>query len=123
MSKNYNHRERHSIRTTYYFVKLYGIKVLFMFSKELYVRGEITEQLSQRQDYLSSEGIINAASILYNDDKKKTFKRGSAGKGRGVVRRFVKVLQQFDTTHDLFSMPGIDIVNMLPEEFDKFRNG
>ena len=61
LSKDFRHRERHAIRTTYMFVKQYKEMVRFMFSKALHERGEIIEQLSQRRDFLTSRGIIEAS--------------------------------------------------------------
>jgi hypothetical protein len=121
LSKDFRHRERHAIRTTYYFVKNYNGKVVFMFSKGLSKRGEIIEQLSQRQDFLKSRGVIEAASFLYTDSAKNTFRRGAAGKGKGAARRFVKVIKQFDTTYDLFHLSGDQLIQLLPKEFEKFK--
>lgn len=122
LSGDYRHRERHAVRTTYMFVRNHGDTVQFMFSKPLHQRGEIIEQLSQRQDLLSTEGIIKAAHLLYADTVKKTFKRGAAGKNKGgEARRLVRVLQQFETTYDLFSMTGEKILLLLPSEFNRFK--
>jgi hypothetical protein len=121
LSSNHRHRARHAVRTPYLFAKTYGEKVLFMFGKGLAVRGEIVEQLSQRQNFLNYGGIIEGASILYSDYHRKTFKKGAAGKGAGGIRRFVTVLRQFDKTYDLMAMSGREIVDLLPKEFDKFK--
>lgn len=121
LSRDYNHHPRHSIRTTCMFVARYGRNVTFMFSKGLHERGEIVEQLAARQDFLSCEGIIGAARLLYDDPSRGTFKKGAAGKGGGSVRRFVNVLQQFDVTYDLVSLTAGELIGMLPKEFDRFR--
>ncbi len=121
LSRDYRHHARHAIRTTYQFVRRYGSEVVFMFSQSLEKRGEIVEQLVARQELAAAPGVVQAASILYNDPDRHSFKIGSAGSGRGSVRRFVRVLQQFQLTYDLFSISGKDLVVLLPNEFDRFR--
>ena len=66
--------------------------------------------------------VIEAASRLYYDPTTKSFKRGSASqKRRGNVRRFVNYLQQLELNYDLYSMPGTQLFEMLPEEYEVFR--
>lgn len=121
LSRDYRHHARHAIRTTYYFVQRYGDKVRFMFSKLPSERGEIVEQLAARQELAASAGVIEAAHILYDDPVRQTFKSGAAGRGKGSIIRFVRVLQQFQLTYDLFSLTGSELVGLLPKEFDRFR--
>ena len=122
LSRDYRHHSRHAIRTTWHFVRLYGEKVRFMFSKPPHERGEIIEQLAARQELAASPGVISAANILYDDAERKTFKRGAAGRKAGSIWRFISVLQQFRLTYDLYDISGEDLTELLPPEFDRFRN-
>jgi hypothetical protein len=121
LSRDYRHHSRHALRTTCEFVRQYGSIVQFMFSKSPSERGEIIEQLSARQEIAACPGVIEAASALYDDSTRGTFKRGAAGRGRGSIVRLIKVLQQYQLTYDLYSVTGQQLVDMLPAEFDRFR--
>lgn len=122
LSPDYKHHPRHSVRTTYVFVRDFGPTVQFMFSKALHERGEIVEQLAARQEFASCKGVIECAHDLYSDPHRKTFKRGAASKGKGSIRRFITVLGQFNLTYDIGSLSSQTLMAMLPGEFDRFRN-
>jgi len=122
LSENYNHRPRHAIFTTWQLVNLFGEHARFLLSRELPVRGELIEQLMARQYFLSCEGVIEAASQLYYDPARKTFKKGSAGRtSAGCVYRFVNWLQQLEINYDLFSISCTDLMEIIPKEFERFK--
>jgi len=122
LSENYNHRPRHAIFTTWQLVHRYGEHARFLLSRELPVRGELIEQLMARQYFLSCEGVMHAASQLYYDPERETFKKGSAGRtSPGCVYRFVNWLQQLEVNYDLFSINSQDLIDILPGEFQRFN--
>jgi len=122
LSENYNHRPRHSIYTTWQLVNRYGEDARFLLCKELSVRGELIEQMMARQYFMSCEGVMRAASKLYYDEEKQFFKKGAAArKSAGCVYRFIAFLQQLEMTYDLFSISSEDLINLLPPEFNRFR--
>jgi len=122
LSENYNHRPRHAIFTTWQLVDRYGESSRYLLSRELPVRGELIEQLMARQYFLSCEGIMEAASKLYYDPDRKTFKKGSAGRtSAGCVYRFVNWLQQLEINYDLFSISSDDLISLMPKEFERFK--
>ena len=121
LSRDYRYHSRHALRTTCEYVRQYGEAVQFMFSKSPSERGEIIEQLSARQEIAACPAVVEAASELYNDKDRGTFKKGAAGRGRGSIVRLIKVLQQYQRTYDLYSLTGHQLVRMLPPEFDRFR--
>lgn len=121
LSSNYNHRPRHAVLTTWFLVDRYGETALFLLSKPLHERGDLLEQLAARQYLIGCKGVIEAASRLYYDPGRKTFKRGSAStKRKGNIRRFISYLQQLDLTYDLYTLQGQDIIRMLPDEYTGF---
>lgn len=123
LSKNYNHRPRHSIYMTWQLVSRYGDDVRFMLSKEPSTRGEITEQMMARQEVLSSEGVMKLASFLYFNPETGIFKKGAASRrGAGCVSRYVSWLQQLQVTFDIFSTTKEELEALLPSEFDRFRS-
>ena len=122
MSNKWKHRPRHAVFTTWQLVAQYGEDSRFLLSKELPVRGELIEQLMARQYFFGCEGVIRLASRLYYDEERKTFKVGSAGrKSAGCVYRYVGWLQQLEVNYDLYSMREEHLLEILPAEFDRFR--
>lgn len=83
--------------------------------------GDIVEQLASRQELVTNRGVMQVATMLYVEGPTGEQKRGAGGKGRGSPRRLVSVLQQLDLTWDLFELTGAEIMDMLPQEFDRFR--
>jgi len=121
LSSNYNHQPRHALQTTWLLGERYGETARFLLSKMPDERGELLEQIAARQFFISCRGIIEAANRLYYDPEKKTFKRGSTTQSRkGNIRRFISYLQQLELTYDLYTLPGDEIINMLPQEYSSF---
>ncbi|WP_370298327.1 hypothetical protein, partial [Pontibacterium sp.] len=122
LSQDYKHRPRHSVFTTWQLVEKYDRDSWFLLSKGLHVRGELIEQLMARQYFLSCDGLIRAASQLYFDSDRKTFKRGASGRtSPGCVYRYVNWLKQIEINYDLFSMSADDFLSLMPAEFDRFK--
>jgi hypothetical protein len=82
--------------------------------------GELSEQLGGYQDILGSRTAIDIATRLYLDAGGKPV-RGSAGSGRGSVRRLSMVLRQLALTHDLHHAAPEAVMNILPAEFNRFK--
>tara|TARA_R110002074_G_scaffold365307_1_gene539049 strand:- start:15 stop:725 length:711 start_codon:yes stop_codon:yes gene_type:complete len=121
LSRNFRHRPRHAVLTTWQLVDQYAEESRFLLSKEMPVRGELIEQMMARQDFISRKGVMKAASYLYSDQEKKTFKKGSTGRTTpGCVYRYVTWLNQVDLTYDLFEMTADQIMKILPKEFERF---
>lgn len=122
LSRNYNHRPRHAVYTTWMLVNQYGETALFLLSKQLHERGELIEQLAARQYLISCHGVIETAKELYYDPERKTFKRGATSRKRqGSIRRYVAYLQQLDLTYDLGTVASDALLAMLPDEYSTFR--
>ena len=122
LSRNYNHRPRHAIYTTWMLVEQYGETALFLLSKGLHERGELIEQLAARQYLISCRGVIEAARELYFDPDRRTFKRGATSRNRhGNIRSYISYLQQLDLTFDLGTIASGTLLAMLPREYSNFR--
>lgn len=88
----------------------------------LHKPGDIVEQLASRQELVTNRVIMEIASILYIDPATKLPKRGAQTKSIGAARRLADVLNQFDVTWDLYSMSANELMNILPTEFNRFRD-
>ena len=82
------------------------------------IPGELWAQLASRQSRITNASIIDLAYRLYWDKEKNTRKRGSGGES---PRRLAQVLKQFDRTWDFFAMTGEQLIELLPREFDRFK--
>lgn len=83
--------------------------------------GEVVEQIASMQEIVSSNSLIEAATLLYYDASAGAMKRGAGDKKRGGARRFPAVLAQFNRTWDLSQRSAAQIVAMLPAEFQRFK--
>lgn len=84
--------------------------------------GHFYYQLVARQPLVTNKSIVELATEMYIDPEAERPKRGARTSGKpGTVFRFVAVLQQLDTTWDLYAMSKDQIAALLPQEFSRFR--
>lgn len=97
-------------------------RALLVLCGPLHQPGDIVEQIASRQEIITNGGIMETLSSLYYDPDSGTPRRGAATKqGKGTVRRFTDILNQFDVTWDLYSLAAQDVLQLLPDEFSRFR--
>lgn len=65
---------------------------------------------------------VALATQFYYDPNKGKLRRGVGVKGAGGMRRYLQVLQQLDLTYDLHSLPVDRLRDLLPSEFNKWKN-
>lgn len=94
---------------------------LVLLCKPHYRPGDVVEQLSARQEWITNPAIMKAATILYVSEDGIGHKTGAGGKGAGSSRRLSDIFWQFDLTWDLYSLNANEILDLLPNEFDKFK--
>ena len=88
----------------------------------LHQPGEIAEQLTSRQDLVSSRTVMALATLLYLDPATHRPRRGSGSAGPGTPRRLAEVLAQLDVTQDIYGMDVARLLGLLPGEFARFRD-
>lgn len=127
LSSDYRHYYRHLVRSPWQLVKDHGDASRFLLISPrkqphpLSVHGEILEQFGGRQQVLGSRPIIKAANKLYFDTQNSRPRTGVAGNGQGSARRFGLVLRQLDLTYDPEYMSDNAFIDILPDEFEKWR--
>lgn len=85
------------------------------------VVGHFYYQLASRQKLVTNKAIVALATEMYIDPETQSHKRGAQTDDKpGTLRRFVAVLDQLDTTWDLYAMSKDQIAAMLPQEFNRF---
>ena len=78
-------------------------------------------QLASRQQLVTNKSVVELATEMYMDPQGQKLKRGAQTHGKpGTIFRLVDVLNQLDTTWDLYSLSKDQIAAMLPQEFDRF---
>jgi hypothetical protein len=84
---------------------------------------DFNEQIASRQEFISNPAIVGAIDVLYYDASTRRPKRGAASNKRrpGTLRRFIDVIQQLDLTYDLYSLTGVQLMRLLPGEFDRWH--
>jgi len=80
--------------------------------------GELWAQIAATQTLITNESMIDTVHHLYWDKTNFCRKRGAGGNS---PRRLTTVLRQFERTFDFFAMSSDQIVNLLPSEFDRFK--
>jgi hypothetical protein len=114
---------RHLLKIPFMIFKAHGLVARVMLVSDLTKPGNINEEISSRQKFISNRSILAVLEKLYYDSDKNGIKRGIDDKKKvltkkGSLRRFVQVMQQFELTYDLYSMPAESMVNLLPDDFD-----
>lgn len=121
-SSDYRDYYRHFVAGPYNIYSLHGNNSKVFLYSPVYKHNDFIEQIASRQFIISHPNLIEAFSILYFDRASGRPKRGAQSRQRaGNIRRFVKIIQQFELTYDIYSMSSEQIINLLPQEFSEWR--
>jgi hypothetical protein len=114
---------RHLLMGPYTVYRLHGSEAPLLLYGALFQMTEAYREIACRQAFITNSGIVSAANSLYYDIKKRRPKRGFADKVKkpGSLRRYIDVIQQLDLTYDLYSLSGEEILDLLPPEFDEWK--
>ncbi len=83
--------------------------------------GPLITMIASRPSLVTCRAVVGAATRLYYDSAKGRNRQGLGGKDPGSPRRFADVLSQLDLTWDLHSLTTEELLDLLPSEFDEFR--
>lgn len=97
-------------------------RAISLLCKPPHVSDDLYENIAGRQELVSNPAVVEIATSLYYNPQTKNIKPGGGGKGPGSPRRLATILNQFDLTWDLYSATADELMRILPQEFDKFRN-
>jgi hypothetical protein len=124
-SSEYRDYYRHLVSGPYSIYSLHGAdnSRIFLYSR-VYEHNDFIEQLASRQFIISHANIVEAITGLYLSSDNNKPKGGAQSRKRpGNIRRFVSIIQQFELTYDIYSMPSGRILALLPDEFDEWKQG
>ncbi|MEX0608150.1 MAG: hypothetical protein WD016_04490 [Balneolaceae bacterium] len=97
---------------------------ILLLSNPLYESGDAVEQLMSRQDFIANDKILTVARKLYIDEiKRKPKSRAFSDSEPGNAKRLARdIVPQLSMTYDLYEAPVNQILTLLPDEFDKWKN-
>jgi len=115
---------RHFIASSYNIYSLLGKSNTFLFLyQSINVHNDFIEQLASRQEIISQSNLIQAAQTLYwNDLINKPKPAATDRKKQGNLRRLIRIFGQIELTYDIFSMKPEEILNLLPKEFNGWKD-
>ena len=115
---------RHLLFGSFIAYRIHGEKAALLLYNRVSKTNKFHLELFARQGFITNKGIIEAANLLYFDSRKRKPKRGAAATERqpGTLFRFIDVVHQLDLTYDLNSMSGEEILDLLPLEFNEWKN-
>ena len=123
---DFRHRSRYShlLYGPYLVYRRHGAASQVLLTSPAHRDSHFYQVITGVQDLIANRGVLEAASLLYFDEGEKKLKRGCqpSQPRPGTVRRFVRVLQHLDVTHDVYGMSGEEIVAILPDEFSTWRD-
>jgi hypothetical protein len=105
---------------------------MVMLNVDMATWGDMSEQLTSRQDVAYHHGYIRAATALYLD-KSGRLRRGAASrvpptrkrkpgdrKGRGAAARLALAVRRLCRTYDTHVLETRQMIELLPREFATF---
>lgn len=95
-------------------------RAMALLCKAPHVFTDVDEQILAYQELVTNKAVVELTTKLYYNPKTKNLKYGAQSKGPGSPRRLATVLDQFSLTWDLYASTTDEILNLLPNEFDKF---
>lgn len=124
------HDYRHLVKTPWKLVRLHDQHSKFLLvtsvRKEvtpLSVTNETLEQIGSRQTLLRNKQVIRVLSKLYYDSSNDQLKQKLFSKGGGTPHRTGIIVRQLTLTYDLEHMSERAIYDILPREFDRWKEG
>ena len=120
---NYRRYYLHLVASPYIIYSLHGVPISMPFLyNEVWKSNDFAERVAPNQFIISHKNLVEVIYKLYYDESKNRPKKGATGRNiGGGVRRFIKVIQQFEFTYDIYSMPSEQIIDLLPHEFDPWK--
>jgi len=123
-SHDYTDYYRHYVAASYDICSLHGEQNsrLFLYNPA-YEHNDFIEQIASRQYIISNLNLVKVFHRLYWDSNLNRPKRGAQSRRRpGNHRRFVKIIGQLELTYDIYTMVPDEILNLLPGEFNSWKD-
>lgn len=122
-TKNWRRYYRHLLLSPYLVYRTHldnPERAMALLCKAPHVFTDVDEQILAYQELVTNKAVVELTTKLYYNPKTKNLKYGAQSKGPGSPRRLATVLDQFSLTWDLYAASMDEILNLLPNEFEKF---
>jgi hypothetical protein len=87
-----------------------------------YILNDFNDHMACYQYIVGYPNIVEVAHHLYWDNENSASKKGAQSKKKpGNIRRFSKMINQLELTHDVYSMEPDQIIRLLPHEFHRWK--
>lgn len=96
----------------------------FMLYTRPFQISDMEEQILSRLEKIQNRSFIRLANRLYYNPKTKRPKPGAQQKKgtAGTLRRLIIICEQYERTYDLYSKDVDEFYDMLPPEFNRWKN-
>lgn len=105
---------RHYLRAAWLLFKTHGEAAAFLLDQAPAARGAIANEILQSQRIFNSTGLVSLILRLYTHGNRQ--RRGFQGRPGGLAH-LLRVLDQFERTHDVYHMSPDALIRILPNEF------
>ena len=90
-----------------------------------YQRGSDMNEFATRKEFMQNRSVMAVANRLYYNAlgaRPKAGRHGDPETSPGTIQRFISVVRQLDLTYDLYAMTPEQILDLLPSEFDRWKD-
>jgi len=120
---HFRHYYRHLLAGPYRVLRLHPEGARALLSNSVDEAGDFNEQVASRLELVTNRAFVGAIDALYFDSDKDKPKRGALNyKKPGTLRRLIDLHSQLDMTYDLYSLSTAQFLQLLPREFERWRD-
>jgi hypothetical protein len=123
-NSDYRDYYRHLVAGPFSIYSLHGREQSLLFLHNIpYQHNDFVEQIASRQKIISHRNLIQVLHHLYWNTNSTSPKRGSQSRQQPCnLRRFIKLIDQFELTYNIYTMDSSTIMGLLPAEFTQWIN-
>ena len=113
---------RHLVRGPWWAVNQYQNQAKIFTCTEPYVQNDFLEQFIKIQELREMKTVPEICmKLFYDEETERAVPGTSKGKSGGFPRLRDKIAQ-FNKIKNLWNMSSVEIIKLLPKEFDKYKN-
>jgi len=124
-NRKYRHRVAGPTRALWYYRTEPDVLNFMLYTRPFQL-SDMEEQILSRLEKVQNRTYIRLANRLYYDPKTKRPKKGAQNKKEsrtpGTLRRLEAICEQYGRTYDLYSKDVDEFYDMLPSEFNRWKN-
>ena len=120
-------RSHHRLKIAYDVWTRYGDDAWLLLNDPVSSMSQFTLRMVQAPEIFRARGVVPLAHMLYADRATGRLRKSAGGMDNatappGSVPRLLQVLNHLSLTYDVYGMTANDLLRLLPQEFDRFRD-